>query len=816
MSDFDKQHIIVTGRTESLPYTSTQQGRNKVVPREGLDRLAQGTKIRTEFNNAIADFTSGDETEFVYVVFKSPRGFLLDLDKFDNKNFRIASYREIKEHDSDEEYYEATVYLNKKAISTFLKKITQYLTKNTLTGNPSHHSLISNIEEIKAATLKSFWQEPELGFPNADESIWWEIWLSRNPNEETVSTFLDSIQENSELQIGSRILKFPEHWVCLMKGTPEQLASLLMTDKLSEIRQPRETADFFTYLEKNEQADWIENLVERIDNHGTNSSISVCLLDTGVNRDNPILVNYIPERHWDKIEPSWTAADTHSQGHGTPMAGLALFGDLTEAFATNSRIQLYHQLESIKLVERNHSHQPELYGAVTLEAISRGEVINPTNKRMVCLAITSEDLIHKGRPSSWSSAIDQVLFGSVSERNTKTLVFMSSGNMAFDERINYPLANASSTIQDPAQSFNAITVGAYTLKDRIEEPQFNGAEVLAVRGGMSPCNTTSLSWDKEWCKKPDIVMEGGNLGLLNGGIIDPDSLQLLSSSKGGVGRSWLTQFGDTSGATALASRFAAELYFHYPTLWPETIRGLIIHSADWTPSMLGNRNIHQLSLEEKQKLISQVGYGVPNLERAKFSANNSLVMIAERVLKPFKLDGSLVKTDEFHLFDLPWPVEVLQELFNTNVKLKITLSYFIEPNPGNRKYELAASYRSHGLRFKMIDSNERPETFKARISRAIRDLNEEPYEREGGEHWILTYQVRDKGSVHKDIWEGTAADLATRNKVAIYPVGGWWKSRKGLNRFDYSIRYSLIMSIETPSSETDIYTPVMNQISIDL
>ena len=74
------------------------------------------------------------------------------------------------------------------------------------------------------------------------------------------------------------------------------------------------------------------------------------------------------------------------------------------------------------------------------------------------------------------------------------------------------------------------------------------------------------------------------------------------------GRSWLYSFGDTSAATALASKFAAELYYSYSNLWPETIRGLIVHAADWTPAMLNNRTIRQLSETERKKLIQQVGY----------------------------------------------------------------------------------------------------------------------------------------------------------------------------------------------------------------
>jgi hypothetical protein len=76
--------------------------------------------------------------------------------------------------------------------------------------------------------------------------------------------------------------------------------------------------------------------------------------------------------------------------------------------------------------------------------------------------------------------------------------------------------------------------------------------------------------------------------------------------------------------------------------------------------------------------------------------------------------------------------------------------------------------------------------------------------------------VRDKGCIHKDIWEGTAADLATRSRIAVYPVGGWWKNRKNLNRFENSVRYSLILTIDTPGIDTDIYTPVFNQIPVEV
>ncbi|RPD44495.1 S8 family peptidase [Paracnuella aquatica] len=779
---------------------------------EDLHRRTHGGHIQNEFNSAVEAF---DGEDFVYLVFKSAWDFLLDIDKLnDNRgDFRLASYKEIinVEDGAEHKRVEATVYLNRRAIGKFLRKVEQYIQENTQAGNPKNLSLTANIEEIQAATLESFWQEPELRFPDIQERRWWEVWLTRNDGEsiESLRAFLVDVFEDSNIQLGEKVLLFPEHFVLLLNATGQGLGqTLLYTDRLSELRQLRDTADFFTALPRQEQQEWAADLTSRVD-IVPDSTISVCLLDTGVNRTNPLLTNLIPARNLESVNPAWTTADTHLHGHGTPMAGLTFYGDLAETLASRDRITIYHQLESVKLIERGNPHSPELYGSVTQEAVARGIILNPRNKRIVCMAITSDSVDHKGKPTSWSSAIDQLLFGTIDERNTTTLFLVSSGNVPSNDRMNYPLSNADCSINDPAQSFNSITVGSYTLKDAIDQRRFPNATLLANRGAMSPCNSTSLCWNKAWCKKPDIVMEGGNEAIWNGGTIDPDSLLLLSTGLGG--NSIFTTFGDTSGATALASKFAAELYSSYPRFWPETIRALIIHSADWTPAMLGNRNIQQLSSQEKKDLLSKVGYGVPNMQKARYSATNSLTLIAEKNLRPFRVDGSQVKTDEFHLFNLPWPSEALRQLFDTTVKVKITISYYIEPNPGSRSYDLATSYRSFGLRFKMIDRNESIEAFRARISRTMRN---DDYQQEGTENWLLGSLVRDKGSIHKDIWEGSAADLITRNRIAVYPVNGWWRTRKKLQRFNSSIRYSIIVSIETPNEEVDIYTPVLNEIAI--
>jgi hypothetical protein len=61
---------------------------------------------------------------------------------------------------------------------------------------------------------------------------------------------------------------------------------------------------------------------------------------------------------------------------------------------------------------------------------------------------------------------------------------------------------------------------------------------------------------------------------------------------------------------------------------------------------------------------------------------------------------------------------------------------------------------------------------------------------------------------------GPASDLARRGYVVVYPVSGWWKDREHLERANRVARFSLVISIVTPPTDIDIYTPVLNVITI--
>jgi len=169
-----------------------------------------------------------------------------------------------------------------------------------------------------------------------------------------------------------------------------------------------------------------------------------------------------------------------------------------------------------------------------------------------------------------------------------------------------------------------------------------------------------------------------------------------------------------------------------------------------------------------------------------------------------------------HLHDLPWPREELLNLpFDTDVEMRITLSYFIEPGAGEIGWKDRYRYPSHGLRFHLNSPEESKKDFINRINKATRDEDEgKPDTKSAYDHWLIGKQSRDKGSIHSDIWRGTAAELAASNLISVSPTIGWWRERSHLGKWDKKTRYALIVSITTPDETVDIYTPVANKIGI--
>lgn len=336
---------------------------------------------------------------------------------------------------------------------------------------------------------------------------------------------------------------------------------------------------------------------------------------------------------------------------------------------------------------------------------------------------------------------------------------------------------------------------------------------VAPPGELSPCSTTGIVFANDWPLKPDVVFEGGNIVKDVQGSIDfpCDDLSLLSTyfqpSLKAFVLSWAT-----SAATAQVARLTALISAEYPTYWPETLRALVVHSAEWTARMQAHLTGAK-SKYARAKLVQRYGFGVPGVERALRSANDALTLVVQSRLHPF-IERKL---RELHFFELPWPREVLASLGATPARLRLTLSYFIEPNPGRRGWKRRHRYASHGLRFALKRAFESDEDFRKRLNKLALDEEEaKPESDSDASDWFLGERTRNRGSIHSDMLVITAADLAERGTVAVYPVSGWWKDQPKRDRSEAGARYALIISIETPEVETDIWTPVAQAVGVSI
>lgn len=704
----------------------------------------------------------------------------------------------------------ATVYVPDERQEHYLKKVEDYAEKDSRSGNPKNAPLISRVDQISVGRAASlyFGTTP---LPDPKEEVWWEAWIVKN-SEDAFKTLL----LKNHLETTGEPLRFRERDVFLVKASLEQLDRFIQVSRfIAELRLYRENPSTFLQMSTREQREWVDDLLGRtqIDNK---NQVYVCILDRGVSRAHPLIQDHLNPSHCHSQHPP-SRGDMDFDGHGTGMAGLVLFGDLTDGLQHLGTVTIGHGLESSKILPNKGSNPPHLYGAVTKSGVFSAEVANSAARRVICMAVTDKGVSFGGRPTSWSASLDQLAFERDEDSEYQRLLIVSAGNVVHWplHKSHYYTQNDAEGIESPAQAWNVLTVGAYTMKTTITnpDPSWAGYTHLAPPGHLSPTSLTSMNWFDQWPIKPDVVFEGGNAACSPSGDVDfPDDLLLLSTNNNPT-LGYFKPFNATSAATALAGRMAAKIYDAYPHLWPETVRALIVHSAEWTSEMKKTRLAASTPKLGKRHLLRRFGYGVPDLDRALKSARNDLTLVIEDRLRPFyKPPRDDVKTRELNFHALPWPKQVLEQFGEAQVELRVTLSFFVEPNPGERGWSTRHSYQSHGLRFELKNALESELDFRKRINAAAREKGEK-IESTISDGWDLGIR---KGSVFSDMWRGNAAALAAKDAIAIYPVGGWWKEKHYLEQYERPVRYALIVSLRAPELDLDIYTPVSQAIQSEI
>lgn len=656
------------------------------------------------------------------------------------------------------------------------------------------------------------------------EPVWWEVWVREAPRR---ADLVAAAAQRAGLVVHAERLIFPDTVVLHVHGVSRTVLEFLSRapGAFVEVRRATDTIQVFLQEDRGlgvGPADHVVELLARVTPPVQDAPV-ICVLDSGVAAAHPLIAKGITGA-W-TYDDAW-GTDDHIRhgGHGTGLAGLVLYGDLFAAMADQRDLRLTHSVESVKYLTPPGFQQPTVpsYGAITQGAVAIAEINGGQKARTFCIA-SSTDLCSATQPSSWSGAVDQLASGStladrsVQEPPTKTakrLIVIAAGNVQGGQREEIVRRSA---IEDPAQSWNALTIGGYTAKDVID-PFELGVRALAKANDVSPFSRGSNTIASDLTPiKPEVLFEAGNMAVDNGDNCDwRPSLSLLAAGSD-VANEPLLPFWATSAAAAMAGNYLGRLKAELPGLWPETYRALTVHSADWIGPMrsrLIGTGLHWKGAKKgpRQEILREVGYGVPNLNRAIKSAKNDMVLLAQSEIQPFSKtpEGATATYNEIHFYDLPWPKAALEALENGLVVMKVTLSYFIEPNLSGRAATRPDTYRSFGLRFAMKKRRESLAAFKKRYAALLATEKEPPVEEK--DYWLLGPNAISAGSLHCDLWRGPAVDLAGHDAIAIYPVGGWWKSHLGQKRMNDKARYALAISIDGRGHAVDLHNEIAQQV----
>ncbi|ATI81932.1 S8 family peptidase [Sphingobium yanoikuyae] len=805
MPDYRHIHMHSLGST-SLRFRPPNGGGDKDYPSRVDDRVEHVRGLRDSLQAVSATLMEVRAQQKRSGIELKQRGIAVSVQarpgenvfvgdmKLESPGTKLLSLRRGKDANRDV----ANFFINLDSAKSLEKALVKYEEWDEVSDRPWRYWFFESAESFEVASVQTLWTDPIEALANQGRlKTNWEVWVRTS-----FKNVFDSIADELEIDRVTGFTDFVDSSVITINATRERLEALVrLSGAVSELR----TASNFvaSYLQHDPQERYGEvNRLAALVTPAPAGAVRTTILDTGVNFANPLLTSSLPQERCLTINAAWQTND--HDGHGTNMAGLALFGDLEAVADAGQPITLTTALESVVLAAPSGAAPVPSHAAIS-RAVRLVED-DPT-PRVFCLAATAQSDADDGQQTSASAIIDK----SAWNLGTETRLFCVAAGNVFTSALepyeiaNYADRNAQHRVQSPGQALNALTVGAATNRC-IED-----LDLVAPEGDLSPTSRTSQSWSMRYANKPDIVMEGGNQILdEDGDYSTPNRQTLLLTTHHQVPRFPLSFTGETSAATAQAAGLATRLAASYPNFRAETLRGMMVHSAQFTDAMRSRYRSGVQNGKTRSEAWSHVvdcfGWGVPNEERLFQSAGNALTLIVEDEILPFELFEKQIRLRQMKYFELPWPTEVLRRLDREEVELRCTLSYFVQPDPHAGSRHRLDRYASHRLRFNLKAENDSHDEAQRRINQ-LAEMEEGSLvigPGAGDKGWYLGKNRRGYGSLHHDIWTGKASELARRDGVSVYPVKGWWADRKEDQYHETPVKFSLIVSIRTKRLDVDL------------
>jgi Subtilase family len=530
------------------------------------------------------------------------------------------------------------------------------------------------------------------------------------------------------------------------------------------------------------------------------NSPKVCVIDSGIQEKHPLLESAIAandSRSWVPDETELSADFVKNGGHGTRVAGAVLYPNL---IPTTGQQQAVCWLQNARVLDKDCRLSKSLFPPTLISNIVKfyqGE----RGTRIFNHSIAGSTPCRTQYMSAWAAEIDNLSW------QHDILFIVAAGNLPIDNSLGnsrrsirdrlqqgktYPdyLLSDSCRVPNPAQSFQALTVGSVSLQTFRDLSR----QSIAQQDYPSAFSCTGLGmWDSI---KPEVVEYGGDL-VSDGGTqpnltyppeVCPD---LVRSTLNGGPMSAQDCIG-TSYAAPKVAHIAACLAAELPNESCLLYRALIVQSARF-PSWVETTNF------DLYHAIRLLGYGIPNLDRALGNSNNRITLIAKGERR--------IAARQAQIYEVSLPDGLRSPGEDLDIRIEVTLSYKAQPR---RTRRARRKYLSTWLDWECSKKGEVPERFLDRVLKEY-DAPAEAEESESIFNWVLNKRKnwgqarkvsRQEGTLQKDWAIVKSYDLRESFCVAVVGHEGW------NNDPNATVPYALVVSFEAVDTNIPIYTSI--------